>query len=233
MYTSDPLDEAPVLGRSTVGTRPPMRDRVVDDAVLAGVGGPALLANGRPFDIAPAIPTDLARVRRFYERLSDTSSYYRFFGIRRALPERELQGMVAQDVPRRVVLLASVDGELIGIGEFIVTDKPDQAEVAFAVADDHHREGVATLLLERLAIVARRCGLQRLVAKTLPGNRDMLLVFRTVGLTEQAHFVDGVVDITLDLSTLDHLEAEAEIRHQQALSHGRNNDQRSDRAIHE
>ena len=56
------------------------------------------------------------------------------------------------------------------------------------------------------------------MAQTLPGNRDMLLVFRTVGLAEQTHFDGGVVDVTLDLSTLDHLEAEAEIRHQHALA---------------
>jgi len=206
---------------------------VADATVLAGVCGEALLANGRPVDIAAAVPTDMARVRTFYEQLSDTSSYFRFFGIRRALSEQELQCMVASCPPRHVVLLASIDRELIGIGEFIVTDEPEQAEVAFAVADDHHREGVATLLLERLAVVARRCGLQRLVAQTLPGNHDMLLVFRTVGLTEHAHFDGGVVDITLDLSTLDHLEAEAEIRHHQALLHGSNDAQRRDRTLDE
>ncbi len=186
-------------------------------AMLASVSGTALLATGRSVDIAPASAADVDRVREFYDRLSDTSTYYRFFGIRRALPEREVRAMVVQDAPRHVVLLASIDGELIGIGEFIVTDTPEQAEVAFAVADDHHREGVATLLLERLALAGRQCGLQRLVAKTLPGNHDMLLVFRTVGLAQQAHFADGLVEVTLDLSTLDHLEAEAEHRHEQAL----------------
>ena len=186
-------------------------------APFEGVCGTALLANGRPVDIAPAGPSDLARVKTFYERLSDTSSYYRFLGIRRAIPEAELRGMVAQDLPHHVTLLASIGDELIGIGEFIVGENPDEAEVAFAVADDHHREGVATLLLERLAVVARRCGLKQFVARTLPGNRDMLLVFRTVGLAEQAHFEGGLVEVMLDLSTLDHLESAAATRHQHAV----------------
>lgn len=202
-------------------------------APLDGVSGTALLANGRSVDIAPAAPADLARVRTFYERLSDTATYSRFFGIRRAIPERELRSVVAQDVPHHVTLLASIDNELIGIGEFVMSEKPDEAEVAFAVADDHHREGVATLLLERLAVVARRCGLKQLVAQTLPDNCDMLLVFRTVGLAEQIRFDGGVVNVTLDLSTLDHLEAEAEIRHQQAVLYRRDHEQRSDRALHE
>ena len=164
---------------------------------------------------------------------SASVTYSRFFGIRRAILEKELRSVVAQDIPHHVTLLASIDNELIGLGEFVMSEKPDEAEVAFAVADDHHREGVATLLLERLAVVARRCGLKQLVAQTLPGNTDMLLVFRTVGLAEQTRLDGGVVDVTLDLSTLDHLEAEAEIRHQQAVSYRRDHEQRSNRALQE
>lgn len=193
----------------------------VDETAAAGVPGDALLANGRSVHIAPAEPADLPQVRSFYDQLSDTSTYYRFFGIRRAIPEAELRGIVAADLPRHVTLLASIDNELIGIGEFICGKKPDEAEVAFAVADDHHREGVATLLLERLAVLAKRCGIKRLVAHTLPGNSDMLLVFRTVGLAEQTHCDGAVVDVSLDLSTLDHLDASAEVRRQQALLHRR------------
>lgn len=212
---------------------PPARDESSVDHLFAGVIGPALLANGRPVDIASAGPADLRRVRAFYERLSDTSRFYRFFGTRRAIPEQELRAMTTCDLPHHVALLAFIDNELIGIGEFFVGNKPDEAEVAFAVADDHHREGVATLLLERLALVARRCGLRQFVAQTLPDNHDMLLVFRTVGLIERTHFDDGVVEVTLDLSTLDHLELEAEFRHQQALLRGMTHAQQSDRAVTE
>ena len=75
--------------------------------------------------------------------------------------------------------------------------------------------------------------LVRCIAQTLPGNHDMLLVFRTVGLTERAHFDGGVIEVTLDLSTLDHLETEAEHRHRQALQHRRDDEHRSDRVVAE
>lgn len=186
--------------------------------VFSGVVGSALLANGRAVQIAPARPADLGRVRRFYQRLGDTSTYYRFFGIRRALPECELTAMVCQDVSRHVALLASIGPELIGIGEFIIAATGDEAEIAFVVADGHHGEGVATLLLERLAVIARRCGVRRFVATTLAGNDDMRLVFRTVGLTQQSHFDGDVIDISFDLSSLERLEAEAEARYRLALA---------------
>jgi GNAT superfamily N-acetyltransferase len=181
----------------------------------------ALLANGRPVDIAPAGPNDIARIRSFYDTLSDTSTYFRFFGFRPAIPDRQLEAMVTQDLPHHMTLLASLGDELIGIAEFVANQPADEAEVAFAVADDHHHEGVATLLLERLAVLARRCGLQRLVALTLPGNKDMLLVFRTAGLTARTHLEGGVVHVTLDLSSLDNLEAEADRRRQHALAAAR------------
>ena len=185
--------------------------------VFDGVTGPALLATGRTVEISDATPDDFERVRQFYEDLGDTSTYFRFFGIRRSIPEAELRAVVSHEIPRHVTLLATMTDRLIGIGEFIIGDEPTEAELAFAVADDHHHEGVATLLLERLATVARRCGLERLTAKTMFGNQDMLLVFRTVGLTRHTVSERDEVNVTLDLTSLHNLEARAKFRHALAL----------------
>ena len=139
------------------------------EQLTVGVTGPALLATGVQVEIYVARPDDLDSVRTFYEELSDTSTYFRFFGIRRALPDNELRSVVTPAWPERLTLCAAVDGRLIGVGE-LVAGSPEEiaesgdAELAFAVADDHHREGVATLLLEALAIVARRSGFPRLTA---------------------------------------------------------------------
>lgn len=177
----------------------------VVSSVLADLIGPATLSTGEPVHIALAGPADLERVREFYAKLSDTAAYYRFFGIRRELPDDELRGVVVQRLPDHVTLLASIDGRLVGIGECVAGADADEVEVAFAVADDHRHEGVATLLLERVAMIAHRCGIKRLTARTLPGNVDMLLVFRTVGLPEEQHFdpSDGIIHIGLDLAGID------------------------------
>ena len=94
---------------------------------------------GQPVRIDRAGPADLDAVRGFYARLGDASTYYRFFGLRRHIPEGELLGVVGESA-HHVTLLASIGPELIGIGEFIIGKQPTEAEVAFAVADDHHRE---------------------------------------------------------------------------------------------
>lgn len=171
----------------------------------------ARLVTGQPVHIRLATPADMTLVRSFYEDLDDVATYYRFFGIRRKLPDRELRSVVS-GTSSHVTLLASDEEGLIGVGEYIIGTDPTSAEVAFAVANDHHREGIATLLLERLAVIGHDRGLLHFTAMVLPDNADMQLVFRTVGLTTHSRFEDGVVDVVLDLSSVVSLLAAAATR---------------------
>ena len=61
-----------------------------------------------------------------YAASTDTSTYYRCFGIRRHLPDSEL-GAVAGAGTQHVTLLASIDEQLIGIGEYrrVLRQRPD------------------------------------------------------------------------------------------------------------
>ncbi|MCU1399899.1 MAG: family N-acetyltransferase [Acidimicrobiales bacterium] len=179
----------------------------------------AVLRSGADVVIRRARPDDLDIVTKFYAQLCDDATYLRFFGIRRSLPVAEL-GRVVGGTDDHVTLLAGLDGRLIGIGEYIVGNDPTEAEVAFAVADDHHREGIATLLLERLASVAHDHGLLRLTAMTLPSNADMQLVFRTVGLPVRTRFDDGILYTSLDVTTLGAMRAAQEKRRTQSTSAG-------------
>ncbi|MET0460146.1 MAG: GNAT family N-acetyltransferase [Ilumatobacteraceae bacterium] len=181
------------------------------------VGGPARLLTGQTVAVVPATPVDLDDVRAFYARLGDSSTRFRFFGARRHLPDAELRAVVGAG-SGHVTLLARTGDELIGIGEYIVGTDPTEAEVAFAVADDHHHEGVATLLLERLAVIAHDRRLCRFTATVLADNRDMQLVFATVGLPVHSRFADGVLEVVLELSSLTSLSAAARARVSHALA---------------
>ncbi|MCU1393060.1 MAG: family N-acetyltransferase [Ilumatobacteraceae bacterium] len=173
----------------------------------------AVLRTGEQIVIARAEPADLISVTAFYAALDDDSTYFRFFGIRRQIPVAELRQVVG-GLDDHVTLLARMDGRLVGIGEYIIGNDPTEAEVAFAVADDHHREGVATLLLERLAVSAHEDGLLRLCALVLAGNADMQLVFRTVGLPVVNTFEDGIVHTSLDVTSLGSLRDAIATRHE-------------------
>ena len=70
----------------------------------------------------------------------------------------ELERTTVNDVYRHVALFAEVEDEIVGVGEYFASLAGEEAEVAFAVADAHHHEGVATVLLEDLAMVAKLRG---------------------------------------------------------------------------
>ena len=63
---------------------------------------------------------------------------------------------------------------------------PDEAEVAFTVRDEETGRGLATVLLEHLAVIARANGIHTFAADTLPDNSKMLGVFRAAGWTHDA-----------------------------------------------
>ena len=195
-------------GRAGAGGQTP----ATTSSLLAPFERDVLLATGRAVHVRAGGPGDVERLRSFYQQLDDTSTYSRFFGLRSYIPDDELQRATVQDVHQQVTLVAESDGPIIGVGEYHARPGRVEAEVAFAVADAHHHEGVATVLLEDLALIARAAGFRHLVADTLPWNKAMQGVFQTVGLVHRQWFEDGVVCVQLDLTADDLLQDHADLR---------------------
>ena len=66
-------------------------------------------------------------------------------------------------------------------------ERPDRAEVAFAVADEMQGRGLATVLIAHLAQVASARGITTFTATVLPENRRMISVFRESGFPVEVH----------------------------------------------
>ena len=162
----------------------------------------SLLADGTTIGIRPARPDDLDAVREMHEKMSPENLYLRFFSLSPAAAEWEARRLCREPAPDHAALLAVLDGELIGCGSYECDDSPSRsAEVALAVADDMHRRGVGTLLLEHLESLARRRGLHAFTAETLSENAPMLRVFAEAGLQAHRTLADGVYSLTFPLPT--------------------------------
>ena len=159
----------------------------------------ALLADGSTIAIRVARPNDCADVREMHEQMSPDNSYLRFFSVSRQAPEREAQRVCRPESPDHAALLARRDGRLVGVGSYELTERPGVAEIAFAVRDDMHGRGVATLLLEHLVSLARQRGLTAFSGETLLENTPMQKLLADVGLPVERHTCDGVVDVTIPL----------------------------------
>jgi acyl-CoA synthetase (NDP forming)/RimJ/RimL family protein N-acetyltransferase len=159
----------------------------------------ALLADGTTVEIREATPADADDVRAMHERLSPANSYFRFFSVSKQAPEREARRLTRPTGPDHASLLARLGGELVGVASYEGTANPGVAEVAFAVADEMHGRGIATLLLEHLVSLARQRHLTAFAAETLPENVAMLRVFADAGLAVKRKFADGVIELTMPL----------------------------------
>lgn len=162
-----------------------------------------VLADGGVAHLRPIQPTDGDALVRFHAALSDRSRYFRFFSPHPRLSTREVERFTTVDMTDRVALIAEVEGEILGVGRFDRRPGADDAEVAFVVADAHQGRGVATVLLEYLAAMARERGITLFTAEVLPNNRAMLNVFASVGFEGTRTFGDGVMHVDMLLSGAD------------------------------
>jgi acyl-CoA synthetase (NDP forming)/GNAT superfamily N-acetyltransferase len=166
---------------------------------MAGAGTYALLTDGTTVEIRPAVPADADAVRDMHAELSPASLYLRFFSLSPRSADREAQRVTRPPDAYHAALLAWLGDRLVGVASYEPTSVPGTAEVAFAVPDDMHHRGIATLLLEHLVSLARRRGLTAFAATTLLENAAMLRVFSDAGLPVRRKVADGAVELTFPL----------------------------------
>jgi acyl-CoA synthetase (NDP forming)/GNAT superfamily N-acetyltransferase len=159
----------------------------------------ALLTDGSTVEIRPASPGDAEAVRDMHAAMSPDNMYLRFFSISPSAAQQEASRVCREPRSDHAALLAWHEGKLIGVASYEPTGKEGAAEIAFAVSDEMHGRGVATLLLEHLVSLARRRKLAAFTAQTLADNTAMLRVFADAGLPVQRQSADGVVEMTFPL----------------------------------
>lgn len=142
------------------------------------------LRGGRKVEIRALRPDDKEDMLAAIGRTGMQSLQRRFFVAKRGFSEREITFFMNIDFMNHVALvaLAEEDGRavIVGGGRYIVTE-PGKAEIAFVVIDDYQGQGLGTLLMRHLAVIARKSGLKQLIADVLPENAAMRKVFGRFG----------------------------------------------------
>ncbi len=162
-----------------------------------------ILRDGGSIRIRAIRPDDKERLVDHFQRLSQRSVYFRFFGAKRRLTDEETKRFTEPDFVRHVGLVATLleDGQehIIGVGRYIARadgSVSQRAEVAFAVADAHQGRGIGTILLEHLAPLARANGITEFEADVLGENNRMLEVFAKSGFVVRRSLEAGVIHLS-------------------------------------
>ena len=158
-----------------------------------------LLSDGRSIEVRPVGRADRAQLLALHARASDESIYRRFFSTNRDAAQDFVE-VICDPGPRVWSLVAVHAGRVVGLATAFVGDTGDSAEVAFLVEESLHGLGIGTVLLERLATLARDRGVTEFSAEVLTDNVPMLRVFHDVGFSLRQHQDHGVVSLEVDLS---------------------------------
>ncbi len=149
-----------------------------------------LLRSGTPALLVELGADDADEVLDLHRRLGERDTYLRFATLHPAHLEDYVRRTLSADSGNHTVG-ARVGGLLVGVVQLLPTSG-GVAEIA-AVADPAVRgEGVATLLLEHLALIAGRLGIDRLTAVVLAENGPMLQVLADLGMPVEKRS-DGTV----------------------------------------
>jgi RimJ/RimL family protein N-acetyltransferase len=158
-----------------------------------------LLADGSMAEFRHAEAGDFEAVRTMHAQMSPDNLYLRFFSLSPQAPEHEARRLCRPAAKDHVALLALVAGRLAGVASYELVATTGHAEIAFAVADDLHGHGIATLLLRQLVAVGLQNRVAVFDAETLRENYQMQHVLAAAGLPAERHFADGEVGISLSL----------------------------------
>ena len=157
------------------------------------------LRDGREVEIRVLAQDDGERLRRLFFRLSPLSVYRRFLSPLPRPREEGLRRLLDVDHRDREALAAIHDDEIVAVARYGRQPGSEVAEIAVVVADDWQRDGLALLLLQRLAEIAEPGGIKRFQATILGENAPALRLVRRVFPASHARWESGTAEIEIPL----------------------------------
>jgi len=117
-------------------------------------------------------------------KVSPKSFFYRFLRPKHYLTDKDVASFANCDFVSQVGLIGLVRDNLrmaIVAGARYWITRPDEAEIAFIVADAYQRQGIGTAMLMHLSSIARQAGLKRLYALAVPDNEGASRLLNKLG----------------------------------------------------
>lgn len=160
-----------------------------------------VLRNCSTLRLRPIQPDDDKKLLDLYERLSARSLYNRFFTVPK--PDPTYAAYLANvDGTNHVALVGEIDKKIVAVGRFIRQDEsPDIAEVSFTVADAWQGQGLGSLMLERLADVARQQGIRVFECQVLGDNQPMMKMLTHSGFAMEQRLEAGFYHVMLRITS--------------------------------
>ena len=93
----------------------------------------------------------------------------------------EVEGLSLVDYIKNLTMVAVVGefgfGRVVAIGEYLLNEEKNMAEIAFSVSKDIQKKGLGKILQKKLSEAANENGISGLYAYTSPQNEGMIRLF--------------------------------------------------------
>ena len=157
--------------------------------------------------IRPAKPVDERRIQEHFYGLGKHDVVARFFHEKTRFVRDEAEGLSQIDYRKNLTLVALVGefgfGRVVGVGEYLLDESTNMAEVAFSVSPDFQGKGLGTRLMEKLSGAALDNGIAGLVAYTAETNKDMIRLFHALPCAVRTALEDDILELTCRFDEID------------------------------
>jgi GNAT superfamily N-acetyltransferase len=156
-----------------------------------------LKIDGETVTIRPAKPIDERRIQEHFYTLDKNDVISRFFHEKTSFLRKEMQGISQIDYVKNLTMLAVVGefgfGKVVAIGEYLIEESKNLAEVAFSVSHEWQGKKLGKILLHKLAMAAKQNGIAGLIAFTNHDNQGMIRLFETLPYKIKKTFEEDVL----------------------------------------
>jgi GNAT superfamily N-acetyltransferase len=150
--------------------------------------------DGEEVVIRPAKPVDERRIQEHYYGLDKEDIFSRFRHEKTSFSRSDVEVRSHVDYVKDLTLLAVVGefgfGRVVAVGECMLIQKINMAEVAFSVHQQYQNKGIGRRILRKLTDAAREKGVSGLMAYTSPNNQSMIRMFKSLPYKVKSAF-DG------------------------------------------
>jgi RimJ/RimL family protein N-acetyltransferase len=144
--------------------------------------------------------SDGDELQRFFYRLSPETIYRRFHSPLARPEQAQPKRLLDLDHHDREAVVAVLDGEIIGVARYARRTGTDIAEVAVVVADDWHRQGLATRMLSVLTELAEAAGIRQFDLSMQAENRAALRLLRRFHPDAELAHSQGIYEATVPVA---------------------------------
>ncbi len=163
--------------------------------------------DGELITIRPAKPVDERRIQEHFYNQDKNDIYSRYFKARTRFVRDDMESMYQIDYIKNLTLLAVVGefgfGRVVAVGEYLLDQANNIAEVAFSVSKDWQGKGLGKILMQKLSEAARENGIAGLMAYTLPRNRSMVRLFKTLPYKVSTVYDGDVIELSCRFDQLE------------------------------